>query len=244
MFSLDGRRALVTGASTGIGRAMAGALADAGAEVVLVARTEAALERAAAEIGAAATWAAADVGDAAQIDRLCDEVGDVDVLIGAAGINIRPPMAELTAHDWSTTMAVNLTAPFLLGQRLAPAMAARGWGRILHVGSQQSWRAFGNSGGYGASKAGLLGLTRSQAEAWSAAGVTVNCVIPGFVRTAMTERIFVDEPERAQALAARTMVGRNGRPEDFAGIAVFLCSDAASFVTGQAIAVDGGFSAT
>ncbi|MCO8125695.1 SDR family oxidoreductase [Acidimicrobiia bacterium EGI L10123] len=244
MFSLDGRRTLVTGASTGIGRAMAGALAAAGAEVVLVARTPADLERAADEIGERASWTVADVGDEGQIDHLCGQVGDIDIVVNAAGVNLRPPMRELTTDDWATTMAVNLTAPFLLGQRLAPGMVERGWGRILHVGSQQSWRAFGNSGGYGASKAGLLGLTRSQAEAWSPAGVTVNCVIPGFVRTAMTERIFVEEPERAEALAARTMVGRNGTPGDFAGIAVFLCSDAAAFVTGQAIAVDGGFSAT
>lgn len=244
MFSLDGRRALVTGASTGIGRSMAGALVAAGAEVVLVARTHGDLERAADEIGERATWIAADVGDEAEIDRLCDQAGEVDIVVNAAGINIRPPMPDLSTDDWATTMAVNLTAPFLLGQRLAPGMVERGWGRIVHVGSQQSWRAFGNSGGYGASKAGLLGLTRSQAEAWSPAGVTVNCVIPGFVRTAMTERIFVEEPARAETLAARTMVGRNGTPEDFAGIAVFLCSDAAAFVTGQAIAVDGGFSAT
>jgi len=244
VFSLDGRRALVTGASTGIGRAMAGALAAAGAEVVLVARTPADLERAADEIGDPATWTAADVGDEAEIDRLCDQVGEVDIVVNAAGVSIRPPMQELTTKDWAELLAVNLTAPFLLGRRMAPGMVERGWGRIVHVGSQQSWRAFGNSGGYGASKAGLLGLTRSQAEAWSPAGVTVNCVIPGFVRTAMTERIFVEEPERAEALAARTMVGRNGTPEDFAGIAVFLCSDAAAFVTGQAIAVDGGFSAT
>lgn len=244
MFSLDGRRALVTGASTGIGRAMGAALADAGADVVLVARTQATLEQAAVEIGERATWIAADVGDEGAIARLCDEVGEVDVVVNAAGINIRPPMHELTTRDWAETMAVNLTAPFLLGQRLAPGMVERGWGRIVNIGSQQSWRAFGNSGGYGASKAGLLGLTRSQAEAWSAGGVTVNCVIPGFVRTTMTERIFMEEPERAEALAARTMIGRNGTPEDFAGIAVFLCSDAAAFVTGQAIAVDGGFSAT
>lgn len=203
MFSLEGRRALVTGASI-----------------------------------------AADVGDEAGIDHLCDQVGDVDIVVNAAGVNIRPPMQDLTADDWATTMAVNLTAPFLLGQRLASGMVERGWGRILHVGSQQSWRAFGNSGGYGASKAGLLGLTRSQAEAWSPSGITVNCGIPGFVRTAMTERIFVEEPERAEALAERTMVGRNGTPDDFAGVAVFLCSDAAAFVTGQAIAVDGGFSAS
>ncbi len=244
MSSLDGRRALVTGASTGIGRAMAGALAGAGAEVVLVARTEAALAVAADEIGEPTSWVAADVGDRDALARLCDHVGDVDVLVHAAGLNIRPPLREVREDDWDATLAVNLTAPFLLGQRLGPAMAERGWGRILHVGSQQSWRAFGNSGGYGAAKAGLLGLTRSQAEAWSRHGVAVNCVIPGFVRTAMTERIFLEEPERAEALAARTMVGRNGTPEDFAGIAAFLCSDAAAFVTGQVIAVDGGFSAT
>lgn len=202
MLSLHGRRALVTGASTGIGRAMAGALAGAGAEVVLVARTEAGLERATSDLGSRASWLAADVGDPDQVARLCGEVGHVDIVVNAAGTNIRPPMHELTTDDWAATMAVNLTAPF------------------------------------------LLGLTRSQAEAWSAAGVTVNCVIPGFVRTAMTERIFVEEPARAEALAARTMIGRNGTPDDFAGITVFLCSDAAAFVTGQAIAVDGGFSAT
>ncbi len=234
----------MTGASSGIGRAMAGALAATGAEVVLVARTESALEQAAGELGGRASWSAADVGDPAAIERLCDEVGTVDVLVNAAGLNLRPPMHELTRADWDVTVAVNLTAPFLLGQRLGPAMAERGWGRIVHVGSQQSWRAFGNSGAYGAAKAGVLGLTRSQAEAWSRHGVTVNCIIPGFVRTAMTERIFVEEPERAEVLAARTMVGRNGTPEDFAGVTVLLCSDAASFVTGQVIAVDGGFSAT
>jgi NAD(P)-dependent dehydrogenase (short-subunit alcohol dehydrogenase family) len=244
MFSLDGRRALVTGASSGIGRAMAEALAGAGASVVLVARDEARLEQAAGASGGEATWVAADLARADEIDRLASEVGPVDVLVCAAGINLRPPLDQLTGAEWATTIAVNLTAPFLLGQRFGPDMARRGWGRIVHVGSQQSWRAFGNSGAYGAAKAGLVGLTRSQAEAWSSAGVTVNCVIPGFVRTAMTERIFTEEPERAEALAARTMVGRNGDPGDFAGVAVFLCSDAAAFVTGQVVAVDGGFSAT
>ena len=244
MFGLDGRRALVTGGSTGIGRSMASALAGAGAEVVLVARTADTLERAANAIGEAATWVATDLGEAGAVDRLCDEAGRVDILVNAAAVNPRPPLDELSRAEWARTLDVNLTAPFLLGQHLGPAMAQRGWGRILHVGSQQSWRAFGNSGGYGVSKAGLLGLTRSQAEAWSRSGVTVNCVIPGFVRTPMTESVFVDEPERAAALARRTMVGRNGTPADYEGVAVFLCSDAAAFVTGQVIAVDGGFSAT
>ena len=244
MFSLADRRALVTGGGSGIGQAIAGALADAGAEVVLVGRNRERLEQACQSIGPAASLAAADLALRTEIDRLCDGIGDVDILVNAAGINLRPPMDELTREDWDRTLAVNLTAPFELGQRLGPPMAARRWGRILHIGSQQSWRAFGNSGGYGAAKAGLTGLTRSQAEAWSPHGVTVNCVIPGFVRTRMTEAIFVEQPERAEALAQRTMIGRNGTPEDFRGVAVFLCSDEATFVTGQAIAVDGGFSAT
>lgn len=242
MFSLDGRRALVTGGSSGIGRAMAAALAGAGAEVVLVARAPDRLSAVAAELGA--RFVAADLADRPAIERVCDEAGDVDVLVNAAGLNLRPPLGDLTAVDWDALLAVNLTAPFLLGQRLGPAMAARGWGRIVNVGSQQTWSAFGNSGGYGAAKAGLAGLTRSQAEAWSRSGVTANCVVPAFVRTPMTERIFVEEPARAEAMARRTMVGRNGTPEDYAGIAVFLASDAAAFVTGQTIGVDGGFSAS
>lgn len=244
MFSLADRMALVTGGGSGIGRAMAGALVDAGAEVTVVGRDLPRLEAACRELGSAASPLAADLGQASDIERLCSEVHDIDILVNAAAINLRPPMEELSDEDWGQTLAVNLTAPFLLGQRFGPLMATRGWGRIVHVGSQQSWRAFGNSGAYGAAKAGVLGLTRSQAEAWSPSGVTVNCVVPGFVRTTMTESIFVDHPERAAALADRTMIGRNGTPADFRGIAVFLCSDAAAFITGQVIAVDGGFSAT
>lgn len=219
---------------------MASALADAGADVVLVARTESALAEAASSIGG--SYVVADLGDRSQVVAVCEQAGRVDVLVHAAGLNLRPPMADLSADDWDVVVDVNLTAAFLLGQAFGPAMAERGWGRILHVGSQQSWRAFGNSGAYGAAKAGVTGLTRSQAEAWSPSGVTVNCVIPAFVRTAMTERIFVEQPERAEALARRTLIGRNGTPGDYRGIAVFLCSDAAAFVTGQTIAVDGGFS--
>jgi gluconate 5-dehydrogenase len=158
-------------------------------------------------------------------------------------VNIRPPLGELTAQDWDTSFAVNLTAPFLLGQEFGPAMAARGWGRIINVASQQALRAFGNSGGYGASKGGLVSLTRSQSEAWAGAGVRCNAVAPGFVPSAMTAQVASD-PQRSAALAARTMVGRNGQPGDFEGITVFLASDASDYVTGQLICVDGGFSAT
>ena len=140
-------------------------------------------------------------------------------------------------------MAVNLTAPFLLGQRFGPLMAARGWGRIINVTSQQAQRAFANSGGYGASKGGLAALTRSQSEAWAASGVCCNSVCPGFVPTRLNAAVASD-PARMAAMAARTMVGRNGQPADFAGTAVFLASRASAYVTGQTLYVDGGFSAT
>ena len=141
-------------------------------------------------------------------------------------------------------MAVNLTAPFLLGQRFGPLMAARGWGRIINVTSQQAQRAFANSGGYGASKGGLASLTRSQSEAWARLRGVLQLGVP---------RLRADAAQRAHgratrsvmaALAARTMVGRNGQPADFAGVAVFLASRASDYVTGQTLYVDGGFSAT
>lgn len=250
LFSLNGRVALVTGGSSGIGRAMAGALAAAGAGVVLLARSEDALERAARELrdeGCAADWVIADLADRAAIGPAAScaaaRFGEPDILVNAAGLNIRPPLADLSAADWDALVAVNLTAPFLLGQRFGPSMAGRGWGRIINVISQQAFRAFGNSGGYGAAKAGLLGLTRSQSEAWAADGVCCNAIAPGFVPTSLTAEVSSD-PQRTAALAARTMVGRNGEPNDFRGAAVFLASRASDYVTGQTLFVDGGFSAT
>ena len=250
LFSLADRVAVVTGGSSGIGRAMAGALASAGASVVLVGRQAGMLDEAVSGIrtaGGTAERVSADLGDRAAIGCACELMGEPfgapDILVNAAGVNIRPPLAELTAEDWDRSLEVNLTAPFLLGQHFGPGMAARGWGRIINVASQQAIRAFGNSGGYGASKGGLVSLTRSQAEAWAAAGVRCNAIAPGFVPTTMTRQVASD-PVRSAALAARTMIGRNGLPEDFEGIAVFLASDASDYITGQLICVDGGFSAS
>ena len=248
LFSLAGRVALVTGGSSGIGQAMATALARAGAQVVLLARGEPALAATVAAIGSAGGQAAsvrADLaGRAATLaaaEQAAAPFGEPDIVVNAAGVNLRPPLGELTTGQWDETLAVNLTAPFLLGQRFGPAMAQRGWGRLINVASQQSFRAFGNSGGYGASKAGLAGLTRSQSEAWAARGVCCNAVTPGFVATPLTAAVASD-PARSAALAARTMIGRNGEPADFAGIAVYLASRASDYVTGQLICVDGGFS--
>jgi len=250
LFSLDGRIAVVTGGSSGIGQEMARALALAGARVVLVARDESRLADATAGMladGGSAAWVSADLAVRSEVSRAASEAeaafGPVDILVNCAGVNIRPPFASLTVQDWDLTMAVNLTAPFLLGQRLGPAMAARGFGRIINVTSQQAQRAFANSGGYGASKGGLASLTRSQSEAWAAAGVCCNSVCPGFVATRLNAHISAD-PALSAALAARTMVGRNGSPADFAGVTVFLASRASDYVTGQTLWVDGGFSAT
>jgi gluconate 5-dehydrogenase len=250
LFSLSGRVAVVTGGSSGIGAAIARALARAGAQVVLVARSADALAAAAGRLqaeGAAAAWVAADLGDRAALERGAERAeavfGAPDILVNSAAVNLRPHMDTLTVADWDRTVAVNLTAPFLLGQRYGPRMAERGWGRIINLASQQAVRAFGNSGGYGASKGGLVSLTRSQSEAWAARGVCCNAVSPGFVLTPLTAEVASD-PARSAALAARTMAGRNGEAEDFEGVAVFLASRASDYVTGQVIFVDGGFSAT
>jgi gluconate 5-dehydrogenase len=229
---------------------MASAIALAGARVVLVARDSARLTAAAGtlrEAGCDAAWASADLADRAGVRRAATAAvapfGEPDILVNCAGVNLRPPLDLMTEDEWNHTLSVNLTAPFLLGQRFGPVMAERGWGRIINVTSQQAQRAFGNSGGYGPSKAALAALTRSQSEAWARSGVTVNSLCPGFVATPMTEKVASD-PVRAGALAERTMIGRNGEPSDFAGAAIFLASPASAFVTGQTLFVDGGFAAT
>ncbi len=250
LFSLRDRVAVITGGSSGIGRAIALALGQAGAAAVIIARDPSRLADVTSELtkaGCLAFAVSADLGDREAVGRAAKEAikpfGPPDILVNCAGLNLRPALAELTTDQWDQLMAVNLTAPFLLGQRFGPVMAGRGWGRIINITSQQADRAFGNSGGYGAAKGGVASLTRSQSEAWAGNGVCCNAICPGFVLTPLTAEASAD-PARVAALAARTMVGRNGLPADFAGAAVFLASRASDYVTGQMIRVDGGFSAT
>lgn len=246
VFGLHGRTAMVTGGSSGIGRAMAVALGRAGARVVLVARRPEPMAEVIAELrgfGVEGQAISADLADRADVARVIASAEAPDILVNSAAVNRRPPLDELTEDDWDVTLAANLTAPFLLGQAFGPRMAERGWGRIINVVSQQAFRAYGNSGAYGAAKAGLVGLTRSQAEAWSARGVCCNAIAPGVVHTPLTEPVFAD-PAIVAKHAARTMIGRNGVPADFGACAVFLAGDAAVAVTGQTLFVDGGYSAT
>ena len=250
LFGLTGQVALVTGGSSGIGFAMASALGQAGALVILVARRPAPLleaETALRRLDVVAHSFRGDMSDRSDVQSVVDRVrakfGIPNFLVNAAGINYRPPLSDVTEESWDATLAANLTGPFLLGQAFGPEMAERGSGRIINVVSQQAFRAFGNSGVYGVSKAGLVALTRSQAEAWSPRGVLCNAVAPGVVRTALTEAVFADEG-KAEAHARRTMIGRNGVPDDFEGVVVYLASRASDAVTGQTIFVDGGYSST
>ncbi|QTL04103.1 SDR family oxidoreductase [Aquabacter sp. L1I39] len=245
LFDLTGRTALVTGGSSGIGLAIGAALGKAGARVILAARRVAELNAAVDDLQRDGITAAALVSDLAApgaAEALAREAGAVDILVNAAGINLRQPFGEVSAEAFDLHMAVHVRAPFLLTRDLAPGMAERGWGRILNIASLQSFRAFPNSAPYGAAKGAVAQLTRATAEAWSRHGITCNAIAPGFFPTALTQAVFEDEA-RASANAAQTAIGRNGRLEDLVGPAVFLASDASAYVTGQILAVDGGFTA-
>jgi len=215
---------------------------------VIVARREAQLAATVDELTAAgcrAAWVSADLssrdGVRTAAEAATEPFGEPDILVNSAGINLRPPLDKLSDDVWDVTMALNLHAPYLLGQRFAPGMADRGYGRLIHISSQQAHRAFVQSGAYGVSKGALESLARSEAEAWSPHGVTSNTLVPGFVMTPLNARLSSD-PQRVAELAARTMVGRNGLADDFAGVAVLLASAASSYITGQTFFVDGGFS--
>nr|WP_247651322.1 SDR family oxidoreductase [Roseovarius autotrophicus] len=246
MFSVAGRVACVTGASSGLGRHAALVLARAGARVVGVARRRAALEAWQEEAGPDAVAVVGDVALRESLPDLARQIasrfGPPDIVVHAAGLNTREPADEVTPEGWEATLNVNLTAPFFLSQALVPAMQARGWGRIVNFASLQSFRAFPGGIAYGASKGGVAQMTRAMAEAWSAYGITTNALGPGFFPTELTAAVFGD-PARAARNAAQTCIGRNGRMQDIDGPLLFLCSDASAYVTGQILMVDGGFTA-
>ena len=240
---------MVTGASSGIGRAMAGFLAAAGAAVVLVARREAELQKAADEISSAggrANSVAADLSlkrNLGEVAARCRKAfGSADIIVNAAGVNLRQPVDEVTPESWDLTLDLNLAAPFFFSREFVPGMSDKGYGRIINLASLQSTRAFPHGLAYGASKGGVCQLTRAMAEAWSGFGIMCNAIAPGFFPTELTAPVF-DNPESERWAAAQTAVGRNGRLEDLAGVTVFFASPASSYITGQTLHVDGGFTA-
>ena len=249
-FRLDGRRALVTGGSKGLGYVMASALAEAGADVALCSRhldeCRHAASRIAAATGKQALPFAADVTSSADIDRLAADLESahhgVDILINNAGINLRGPAEALPERDWDAVIDVNLKAPFLLSRRFAPGMARRGWGRIVNMGSILSVIGIPHRAPYASAKAGVLNLTRVLALEWATRGVTVNAICPGPFATDMNKPLL-DDPEKYSAFVSRIPMGRWGDLHEIAGAAVFLASDAASFVTGSALFIDGGWTA-
>ncbi len=245
-FSVAGRVACVTGASAGIGRALARALAEAGARVVGVARRHDALDAWRAESDGDTAALAMDLSDAATMATIAAEAakpfGPPEILVNAAGVNLRQPADDVTLEGWRVTLELNLAVPFFLAQALVPGMRAKGWGRIVNFASLQTTRAFPGGLAYGASKGGIGQLTRAMAEAWSRDGITANALAPGFFPTELTEPVFGD-PDRAARNAAQTCIGRNGDMDDLIGPALFLCSEASRYVTGQILGVDGGFTA-
>ena len=253
LFELKDRVALVTGGSSGIGRAIALHLSRAGAAVVHAAlpREEAALKEAVAEVeslGGQAAYVTCDVSNLDElpgmVERAASFFGSPDILVNAAGVNIREPWEKVTPESWNTTITINLTAPFFLARLLVPSMLEKRWGKIINIGSLQSVRAFPNSAPYGASKGGVMQLTRAMAEAWSKdqSGITCNAIGPGFFKTGLTSPLFEDQ-QVIDALARQTIIGRNGEMDDLAGVTVFLASRASDYITGQTIFLDGGWSA-
>lgn len=246
LFDVSGKVVCVTGASSGLGRQAATLLAEAGAQVVGVARRAEELTAWSANAAGETACVTADLADRktlrATAEAVCEPFGRVDILINAAGINTRQHADDVTSEGWDVTLNLNLAAPFFLAQALVSGMKARGWGRIINFASLQSRRAFANGISYGASKGGVEQMTRAMAEAWSGDGITANAVAPGFFRTELTGPVFAD-PVLSKRNADQTCIGRNGEPADLDGPLMFFCSPASDYVTGQTLFVDGGFTA-
>jgi NAD(P)-dependent dehydrogenase (short-subunit alcohol dehydrogenase family) len=249
-FRLDGKVALITGGARGLGRTMATALAEAGADIALVGRSRAACEATALELAAATGRTVrafeGDVAVAADVTRLAAEVtaacGSVDILVNNAGTNIRGSITALSEADWDTVIDTNLKGPFLCARAIGPQMVARGWGRVINIGSILSVIALPGRAPYASSKSGVVGLTRVLALEWAGSGVTCNAICPGPFATEMNRQLLND-PVAYQQFISQIPLGRWGELDEMAGAAVFLASDASSFITGSSVFVDGGWTA-
>lgn len=250
LFSLEGKVAVVTGGTSGIGRALSLGLADAGADVIATARRKEQVDKTAGEIearGRKTLRAPSDVSDRSTLEALLaaalEHFGKVDILVNCAGIIKRAPTLDFSEAEWSNILNTNLTGTLRACQVFGRHMLERGYGRIVNIASLNSFIALSEVAAYAASKAGVASLTRSLAVEWSKKGVTVNAVAPGVFRTDLNAQLL-DSTPRGQELLMRTPMGRFGKTEELIGATVYLASDAASFVTGQVLVVDGGFLAS
>lgn len=247
MFSLDGKRALVTGASRGLGQAMAVALAEAGADVVCASTQRSGTDETADRIRAAGRQAwqvEADHADRASVLAMADEAerlaGPIDILVNNAGTIRRHPAAEFPLGDWDDVIRTNLDSVFLLSQRFGRGMTERGAGKIINTASLLSFQGGITVPAYTASKHAVAGLTKALANEWARFGVQVNAIAPGYFSTDNTQRLR-DDPDRSRDIGARIPAGRWGAPEDLAGAVVFLASRASDYVNGHVLVVDGGW---
>lgn len=249
-FDLDGRVAVVIGGTSGIGRAIAHGLAEAGADVVCTSRRVEQVETAAAEIEAMnrkTLRITSDVGDKVSLNELLSECigafGKVDILVNSAGRTKREPTLEVTDETWNAILETNLTGTLRACQVFGRHMIEQKYGRIVNIASLSTFVSLFEVAAYSASKAAVASLTKSLAIEWAKHGVNVNAIAPGVFRTALNEKLL-DETPRGQEFLTRTPMGRFGKVEELAGAAVFLASEAASFVTGDVLVVDGGFLAS
>ncbi len=248
LFSLRGKIALVTGASRGLGRHFALTLARAGADVIVTARSAAALEQPRAEIealGRRCLPLVLEVTSQESISRMAADAlaawERIDILVNNAGCNIRKPALEVTWDDWNQVLETNLRGPFFVAQAVAPNMIRRGWGRIINIGSLTAVFGYAGIGPYCASRGGIRQLTMSLADDWGRYGVTVNCLAPGWFKTDQTAALY-ENAEWVSYLCDRLPLKRPGRIEELEGALLFLASESASYVTGQTLLVDGGMS--
>ena len=249
-FSLEGKTALITGGNRGLGLAIAAALYDAGATLVITARDEAKLAQAKLEVQARGPGTvhtiSAELTDDASVTRLYDAVHElvdgIDILVNNAGVNRRGPAENLSEADWHYVLQTDLTVPFLAARTFARPMLQRGWGRILNVGSIFGQVAFGHRVPYGAAKAGIIHMSKVMAVEWANRGVTVNALCPGPFATEMN-KVVMDDPEQYKRFVNNIPLGRWGNLEEIVAPALLLCSDAGSFITGTTLTVDGGWTA-
>ena len=243
-FSLKGKRALVTGGGTGIGLAISKAFLDAGASVIIVGRREDTLQEACKTLGTQASFLVNDVSQIETIPALIvglESKGlSLDILVNNAGVNAKKPTLDVTDEEFDRIVQTNLTGLFALTREVARGMAARGKGVILNITSMAAIYGLPKVAAYTSAKSAVLGLTRALAVEWAPQGIRVNAIAPGFIYSDMTDKALNSDPDRKRRVMDRTPMGRMGQAEEVAAAAVFLCSDAASYITGVNLPVDGG----